>query len=311
VRPAGPWTSRLLVANVVVQVGIVVTGGLVRLTGSGLGCPTWPRCDPGSYTPVVEPADGWHPYIEFGNRLLTFVVGLVAVATLVAVWRLGRPRLRLLGAVPLLGVLAQALLGGVTVLTALHPATVAAHFLLSAVLVAASMALLLRVREGDGAAVPLVPRAVRSLGAALAVVAAAVLVVGTVVTGAGPHSGDAEQPARLPLDPRTVSWLHADLVLLFVGLLVGLLVVLHVTDAPEVLRRRARLLAGVTLAQGAVGYVQYFTDLPEALVAVHMLGACLLVVALTAVLLGMRRRASSAEPGAPAGVPESRAAQPV
>lgn len=287
---AGPVTRAVLVANVVVQVGIVVTGGLVRLTGSGLGCPTWPQCVPGSYTPVVEQSEGIHSLVEFGNRLLSFVVGVVALATVVAVWRLGRRHLRLLGALPLVGSALQAALGGVTVLTSLHPATVAAHFLLSMVLVAASTVLLLRVREPDGPARPVVPAPVRSLGLLLAVVAAAVLTVGTVVTGSGPHSGDAETPARFGLDPRTVSWLHADLVLLFLGLLVGLLVTLAVTGAPAVVRRRGWWLLGVTLAQGAIGYVQYATDLPEALVAAHMVGASLLVVAVTAVVNGMRTR---------------------
>lgn len=287
---AGRTTQAVLVTNVAVQVAIVVTGGLVRLTGSGLGCPTWPECVPGSYTPVVEQEEGFHSLIEFGNRLLTFLVGIVALATLVAVWRLGRRHLRVLGAAPLVGVVLQAGLGGVTVLTALHPATVAAHFLLSMVLVAVSTVLLLRVRDGDGPARPAVPAPVRTLSLLLALVAAVVLAVGTVVTGSGPHSGDAEEPARFGLDPRTVSWLHADLVLLFVGLLVGLLVAFAVTGAPAVLRRRGWWLLGVTLTQGAVGYVQYATDLPEALVAVHMLGAGLLVVAVTAVVCGTRTR---------------------
>ena len=134
----------VLLLNVVAQVGIVVTGGLVRLTGSGLGCPTWPQCVPGSYTPVVQQAQGWHKDVEFGNRLLTFVVGVAAVAVVVSVtaWvmRTGAPR-RLLAfaAVPILGVVAQAVLGGVTVLTNLAPAAVAGHFLLSMVLVAASV----------------------------------------------------------------------------------------------------------------------------------------------------------------------------
>lgn len=290
--PAGRTTRAILVTNLVVQVAIVVTGGLVRLTGSGLGCPTWPQCVPGSYIPVVEQAEGINSLVEFGNRLLTFVVGAAAVATLVAVWRLGRRHLRLLGAAPLAGVVLQAGLGGVTVLTSLNPVTVAAHFLVSMALVAVSTLLVLRVRDGDGPAVPVVPAPVRMLALLLAVVAAAVLVVGTVVTGAGPHSGDARDPARFGLDPRSVSWLHADLVLLFVGLLVGMLVALAVTGAPPQLRRRGWWLLGVTLAQGSVGYTQYATGLPEALVAIHMLGASLLVVAVTALLSGLRTRTS-------------------
>ncbi|WP_461021504.1 COX15/CtaA family protein [Thalassiella azotivora] len=286
----------MLVANVVAQIGIVVTGGLVRLTGSGLGCPTWPECVPGSYTPVVEQAEGLHKWIEFGNRTLTGVVGLTALLALVAVWRLRRPRLRLLAAAPLLLVAAQAVIGGITVLTSLHPVTVATHFLVSMLLVAVSVLLVLRVREGDGPALPVVPAAVRRLAWALAAVAAVVLVLGTVVTGSGPHSGDADEPARFALDPRTVSWLHADAVLLFVGLLVGLLVALPLVGAPAVARRRARWVLVVTLLQGLVGYVQYATGLPEALVLAHMLGAALLTVAVTGLLVALRERPHRSAP---------------
>ena len=286
----GPWTRRVLVANVVAQVGIVVTGGLVRLTGSGLGCPSWPECVPGSYTPVVEQPEGFHRYIEFGNRTLTGVVGLTALLALVVVWRLGRPRLRLVAALPLIGVVAQAVLGGITVLSGLHPATVALHFGVSVLLIAVSVLLLLRVQEGDGPPVPVVPPLLRRLAGLLAVVGLAVIVLGTLVTGSGPHSGDADQPARFALDPRTMSWLHADLVLLFTGLLVGVLVGLALAGAPAVARRRGWWVLGVTLAQGAIGYVQYALDLPEVLVLLHMLGAALLTVTLTALLLSLRRR---------------------
>jgi cytochrome c oxidase assembly protein subunit 15 len=297
-RAVSPATRRIFAAGVVVQVGIVVTGGLVRLTGSGLGCPTWPECTPGSYTPTLEQAEGFHSAIEFGNRLLTFVVGAVALACVVAAWR-HRPRrgpLVLLAGAQLLGVLGQAGLGGVTVLTGLSPAIVAAHFLLSMVLIALAVALYLRGNEpADGPAVPLVRDEVRWLARSLAAVAAAVLVLGTVVTGSGPHSGDAQAPARLGLDPETMSWLHADLVFLFVGLIVALLVALRVSDGPAAARRRTRWLLGIALAQGVVGYVQYFTGLPEAVVALHMLGACLVVVATVAVCLSLRTRIA-AEP---------------
>lgn len=286
----GAWTRRLLVLNVIAQVGIVVTGGLVRLTGSGLGCPTWPQCVPGSYTPVVEQAEGFHKYIEFGNRTLTGVVGLTALLALVAAWRLGRPKLRPLAVLPLALVGLQGLIGGWTVLTGLDPATVALHFVVSVVLISVSVLLLLRAEEGDGPPVPLVPPLLRRLAWLLAVVGAAVIVLGTLVTGSGPHSGDADEPARFALDPRTMSWLHADLVLLFTGLLVGVLVGLALVGAPATARRRGWWVLGVTLAQGAIGYVQYATDLPEVLVLLHMLGASLLTVTLTALLVSLRRR---------------------
>jgi cytochrome c oxidase assembly protein subunit 15 len=279
---------RLLWFNLIVEVGIVVTGGLVRLTGSGLGCPTWPQCVPGSYTPVVEQAEGYHKYIEFGNRTLTGVVGIAALAVLIGVWR--RLRLRLLAVLLLIGVVVQAGLGGITVLTGLHPTTVAAHFLVSMVLIAISVLLLLGAKEGDGDPQLLVPVPVVRLAQLLTAVGAVVLALGTVVTGSGPHSGDADQPARFALDPRTISWLHADMVLLFVGLLVGLLVTLTLVKAPAVTQRRARWVLGVTLAQGLIGYTQYATGLPEVLVLGHMLGASLLTVTLTALLVGLRER---------------------
>lgn len=281
--------SLVVLANLVVQVGIVVTGGWVRLTGSGLGCPTWPQCVPGSYTPVSEQAEGLRAAIEFGNRLLTFLVAVVAVALVVLLWR-NRRRLLGYGLAVLLGTVLQAAIGGVTVLAGLHPATVAVHFLVSALLITVSAALLFRVREPDGVAVRVVPRALRVLLLGLLVVAAATLVLGTVVTGSGPHSGDAEVPIRFDLDFAAVSVLHAEAVVLFIGLLVGLLAGLHAVGAPRTALRRTWLLLGVTLAQGGVGWLQYFTGLPRALVSLHMLGACLLVVALTAAVLATRER---------------------
>jgi cytochrome c oxidase assembly protein subunit 15 len=296
-RPVGTGTQRVFFAVVLAQIGIVLTGGLVRLTGSGLGCPTWPQCAPGSYTPTFEQAEGWHSVIEFGNRLLTFVVGFVVLAGVVAAWRHRprRPALVALAVVQLLGVLGQAVLGGITVLTGLHPATVAAHFLLSMLLIGFAVVLYRRAREGDAPPQRLVRREVQHLGTTLLVVAALVLAVGTVVTGSGPHSGDAEEPARFGLDPRTVGWVHADLVFLFLGLTVAMMLALRLTDGPRTARRRAAQLLTVILAQGAVGYVQYFTGLPIALVAVHMLGACLVVVTTVGLVLALRERPTAAD----------------
>ncbi len=273
----------------------MVTGGLVRLTASGLGCPTWPECVPGSFTPTVEQELGIHPVIEFGNRTLTFVVALAALAVVVLLW-LHRRRLVGYGLAVLLGTAAQAVLGGITVLTGLHPATVAGHFLVSAALVAVSTALLLRLHEPDGPRRQLLPRSLRSLSWGLVVVGAATVVLGTLVTGSGPHSGDAEVPVRFDLEPRAISTLHAESVILFLGLLLGLLAALHAVGAPAPLRRRTWVLLAVTVAQGGLGYVQYFTGLPRALVNLHMLGACLLVVALVAVVHSTRDRRVSLVP---------------
>ncbi|MCA0145036.1 heme A synthase [Blastococcus sp. LR1] len=269
--------SRLALANAVANGLIVVTGGAVRLTGSGLGCPTWPRCTTESF--VATPELAGHGVIEFGNRLLTFVLAAIAIATVVAVWRSTRRDLRPLAVVTFLGIPAQALLGGVTVLTGLNPWTVAAHFLVSAVLVALSTTLWLRSRE-PGVGSPLLRRPFVLLTWGIAAATAGVLVLGTIVTGSGPHSGDvddADVPTgdRIGFDPELMSQLHADVVFLLVGLTIAMLVALYATDAPDRVRRAARDLLIVELAQGVVGYVQYFTDLPIALVLLHMLGAVL------------------------------------
>ncbi|GAA4355279.1 COX15/CtaA family protein [Angustibacter luteus] len=295
--PARRWVQPVLVANLVVQIGIVVTGGLVRLTGSGLGCPTWPECVPGSYTPVVHQPQGVHKYIEFGNRTLTSVVGIVALAALVVVLlevrRLHRPRrLVAVAALPLVGVVVQAVLGGITVLTHLNPATVAAHFLVSMGLVCASTYLVWRVGEPDGPTRPVVRSELVWTSRVLALLTGAVLLLGTLVTGSGPHSGDADAPARFGLDPRSMSWLHSDAVLLWFGVVAVLIVGLRLTSSGAVPRREAWITLAVGLAQGVIGYVQYLTGLPVVAVALHMLGASLLVVAVTRLLLSLRVRAS-------------------
>jgi heme a synthase len=285
--------SRLALANAIANGAIVVTGGLVRLTGSGLGCPTWPRCTDESF--VATPELAAHGAIEFGNRLLTFVLTAVAIATVVVVWRSARRDLRPLAAISFLGIPAQALLGGVTVLTGLNPWTVAAHFLVSMVLVAVATTLWLRSRE-PGVGQPLLRRPLELLVLGIAGVTAAVLVLGTVVTGAGPHSGDKNAADRMDFDPETVSQLHADLVFLLVGLTVALLLALHASDSAGRIRRAVRDLLVVQLAQGLVGFVQYFTDLPVVLVGFHMLGAALVTAAMTWTLLAVREEGGSPAP---------------
>jgi heme a synthase len=294
VPPAGttnPWLRRVLLVNLILEIGIVVTGGLVRLTGSGLGCPTWPQCVPGSFTPVPHQAQGFHKLIEFGNRSLTGVVFVAALLVIVAVWRWapGRRALLRVSVLPLVGVLLQAILGGISVLTGLNPAIVAAHFLASMVLVSLSAYLLFRVSEGDEAPVALVRKEIRSTAWVTAALGAFILVLGTVVTGSGPHSGDASTP-RFGFDPRTNAWLHADAVMLFVGLVIAVLLAVHLTASDSWPRRVWHGVFGVTVLQGAVGYTQYLTGLPEALVLVHMLGASLFAVSLTYGVLSLRRR---------------------
>ncbi|TKJ21838.1 COX15/CtaA family protein [Blastococcus sp. CCUG 61487] len=283
--------SRVAFANVVANGGIVVTGGVVRLTGSGLGCPTWPRCTDESFT--TTPEMGIHGVVEFGNRLLTFVLSVLAIALVVVVVRSARRDLRPLAVAAFLGIPAQGVLGGITVLTGLNPWTVAAHFLISMVLVALTTVLWLRSRE-PGVGHPVVGRPFRLLVLAIAAVTALVLVMGTVVTGSGPHSGDLEA-GRTGFDPELISHLHADAVFLLLGLTVALLVALHVTETPGRVRRAARDVLIVQLLQGVVGYVQYFTGLPIVLVLLHMLGA-VLIAAYTARLVWSVRGPASEQP---------------
>jgi heme a synthase len=296
-----PLVRRLAAASIVANVAIVVTGGAVRLTASGLGCPTWPKCTDGSF--VTTPENGLHGYVEFGNRLLTFALAAVAVATLVAALRL-RPRRRYLTLLALalaLGIPLQAVIGGMTVLTGLNPWVVMLHFLCSMALIGLATLLYDRASRASrpagaiGAADAPVHPLLRRLSLGLLGVLAVVLYLGTVVTGSGPHAGDADAP-RTGLDPGLVSQLHAEVVLLLIGLSVALLVALHAAGAPASVRRAAAVLVGVELAQGIVGYTQYFTGLPAALVNLHMLGAGLLVIAAVRLALAVREPVSAGAP---------------
>jgi heme a synthase len=277
-----PLAWATLVANCV----LVVTGGAVRLTGSGLGCPTWPRCTDESFRP--HGALDIHEAIEFGNRMLTFALVAIAVATLVtaciAAVRTGRVELAILALLLLLGIPAQAVIGGVTVLTGLNPWVVSLHLLCSLAIIGLAVLFLWRLDR---------PSPLRRSGpdVTLAWLAFAagwlVLVVGTVVTGSGPHAGDAESP-RNELNPLQVSQLHADLVFLFVGLTVGLLFAVLAAGRPRAVQRVVLVLLGVELGQGTIGFVQYFTDLPVVLVGLHLLGAALVSATATWVLLTVR-----------------------
>lgn len=289
------WRERLtypvLVANLVAQIGIVVTGGAVRLTGSGLGCSTWPQCEPGQFTAAFHPETTYHQYVEFGNRTLTGVLGVIAVAVALLVW-FDRDRsrsYRWLGFAPLAGVVAQALIGGVVVLLHLHPAWVSLHFMVSMALVAASTLLVHRSREGDGPRIPVVGPWSRRLAPVLGALLVLVLALGVVTTGAGPHSGDEEVGYRIAVDPYLMARVHAASVWLFTGMLVVLLWLNR--RGPRLLRRRGWVMVGLVALQGVIGYVQVSTDLPILLVMLHMLGAALLAAGTTRYLLTFRTRA--------------------
>lgn len=307
-RPARDRLVPLAAAAVATNVLIVFTGGLVRVTGSGLGCPTWPTCDGETVVPRPGGHATWQTAVEFGNRLLTFLVLTVAVAVALEVRRRGPElpaRLRILAWALPAGVVAQAVLGGITVLTELSPLVVAAHFLLSMVLIALAVALWQRAREHAGTVrpAPADDPVTRLLGAglrwattALVVAAGAVLILGTLVTAAGPHAGDPGTP-RLGLDIRVVAMAHADAVWLLVGLTVALVAVTW-RHGPAELRTAVRGLLVLELAQGVIGYTQYATGIPPVLVAAHIVGASL--VWATAVAVWVRARPSlAATPSTP------------
>ncbi|WP_067179240.1 COX15/CtaA family protein [Microtetraspora niveoalba] len=286
------------VASIVVNAGITVTGAGVRVSKSGLGCPTWPKCTPDSFVPAQHAAHSpLNMAIEFGNRLLTFLVLAVGVACVLAAVRLvredpegrGRRVLVRLAWLQPIGVVAQGLWGGLVVRTMLHPVTVSVHFLLSVAMTAAAYALFARAGEGDGPARPVVHRHIRTLGLVLLGAVAVLLVAGVVVTGTGPHSGD-EAASRFGFDIETVARLHADVVWIVVGLTFALVFALHLTDAPTRVRRAAIALFGIELAQGVIGYVQYFLAIPAVLVLLHVLGSTLVWIGTLRVVFLMRTR---------------------
>ncbi len=267
---------RIFTALLIFQCVIVITGGIVRITGSGLGCPTWPECAPGSYTPSPEQLeDPLHIWIEFGNRLLTFVLGIAALAALFYSLRfIPNLRIRLLALGQVLGIVGQAILGGITVLTGLHPTTVAAHLLLSIILISGALSLRQRVYGRIPRSFE-TQRLTRSLSKVLVALGFVVIVMGTIVTGTGPHAGD-DASVRFDFDIRTVAWLHADLVIAFLGLSLATLIAVRLGErepARSVLLRKIYLLLGISLSQGGIGYLQYFTGVPELLVIAHLIGA--------------------------------------
>lgn len=289
--PSPRTVRRAALITVVLAVVVIVAGGAVRLTGSGLGCPTWPKCSDDSLTATSEM--GLHGAIEFGNRMLTYVlcaaVGWAIIAARSAKpWRRSITRL---GWAQFWVVMGNAVLGGVVVLVGLNPYTVAAHFLLAAALLTIALVTWQRAGgEGDTAPRPLVGKAVAQLTWLLVVAAGLLMAVGTVVTGAGRHAGDSSDVHRIPIDWKMIAQLHADLAWVVVALTVALWFVLKAVDAPVGPLHRTRDLFLILMAQGVIGYVQYFTDTPEILVGLHMFGSCLVWIGVLRVLLSQRER---------------------
>jgi cytochrome c oxidase assembly protein subunit 15 len=257
------------------QSALVLTGGAVRLTGSGLGCPTWPECTPGSYTPVPYQAEGQlHAWIEFGNRLLTFALLISALVAVIYVLKSGRKDLRSLAAGQVLGIIGQGVLGGITVLTDLHPLPVAGHLLLSMVLIAGATSLYAR-RDEPHFKVSAPTKTISLLSRSHLLISFIVLILGTIVTGSGPHAGD-EKAQRFGFDIRSVAILHADAVIFLMGLTIALLVAASVTHSTK---KAIYIFFAISLAQGGIGYAQYLTGIPELLVAIHLAGATIFWIA--------------------------------
>jgi len=281
---ARKWLVAILRILLIFQTGIVLTGGVVRLTGSGLGCPTWPECTENSYTPIEGQIEGFRSWIEFGNRLLTFALVLACALSVLAVLLSKRKDLRLLVLGQLAGIFGQALLGGITVLTDLNPIPVAGHFVLSIILIAGAQSLVTKARTGiEYKKLP--GNALHVLARSHVVTTFMVIVIGTLVTGSGPHAGDVSAP-RLGFDVRTIAWLHADIVIALLGISLAYFISATTPPATKCLLKFFFLAA---LLQGSIGYIQYFLGLPEVIVAAHMLGSTLVWICAWKVWLSVAR----------------------
>jgi cytochrome c oxidase assembly protein subunit 15 len=294
VSPRRPFTvspsrsHRLNLLALALVALIVVTGGAVRLTDSGLGCADWPTCSVGHLTPALQ----FHSLVEFGNRLVTVLITIaVAASFLGTVFRAPRRRdLVWLSGGLVAGVIAQAVLGGIVVYTKLNPYLVMVHFFATMLLLVDAVVLVHRSQRdySAGSARRLIPLPLMRLHYGVLGILALVIAAGTATTGAGPHAGDAtgQQVAkRIPIALRDMAELHSSLVLLLVGLTIGLVVGFHLAEVPERVRKAGRILLGVMVAQAAVGYTQYFTHLPALLVEVHLIGVTMLVVAMVKTFL--------------------------
>ncbi|RPA66206.1 heme A synthase [Gordonia oryzae] len=286
-RPTTRFVHRWAIALLIANVGIVVTGGAVRLTSSGLGCPTWPQCTDGSFVP--HEAMGYHAAVEFGNRMLTWVLAIIAIAAVVAVWRQASShrRNRALVVLLALGIPFQGVVGGITVLTDLNPWVVSLHFLLSMLLVSGATVLVFRTSPyaRESAVTGIAARVGLIMAWLVYAVTWIAIYLGTVVTGSGPHAGDLHA-RRNGLTPSQTTQLHADSVFVLIGMAIAVVVITRVMRLPQ--SRAALIYAGLLALQGIIGMVQYFTDLPILLVLLHMLGSALLLIGATRLVLWFR-----------------------
>ncbi|MCE5292517.1 MAG: COX15/CtaA family protein [Nocardiaceae bacterium] len=288
----------IAIAVIATQAGIAVTGSIVRVTASGLGCPTWPRCFPGSFTPVrVAEVPVFHQAIEFGNRMLTFVVTIAAGLIVLAVLRARRRREVLVYAWLMPGgTVVQAILGGITVRTGLLWWTVSIHLLVSMAMVWIATVMFFKISEPDDAVMqPAMPRPLRALTALTGVALACTLVAGTLVTAAGPHAGDKDivrTVPRLQIEIVTLAHAHSQFLTWYLALLIALGFGLAAVGVSKVVWRRLWIVVGLVVAQASIGLIQYFTGVPAALVALHVAGAALCTIGTAALWCAGTERSS-------------------
>ena len=292
-------TQRLIALAVLISQALIsVTGSIVRVTASGLGCPTWPQCFPGSFTPVPRAeVPIVHQAVEFGNRLITFLVVITAALAVIAVMRAHRRReVKFYAWLMPASTVLQAVIGGITVRTGLLWWTVAVHLLVSMAMVWLATLLYIKVGEpDDGVATEVVPKPLRQLTFTGGLALAATLVTGSLVTGAGPHAGDKSPQRvvpRLEVEIVTLVHAHATLLVCYLSLLFGLGAGLLAVAAPRPVLRRLAVLIGLVIVQGLIGEIQYHTGVPPALVALHVLGATACTAATAALWASMRQRST-------------------
>lgn len=307
IDPTPVAMRRLALAGVVASTLIIWTGGAVRLSASGLGCTTWPKCTSASLVAAGATGDPLiHRWVEFGNRLATALIFVIAVAVFAAAWqfrdrsssspsagRSGRRRdLVWLASAQPAGIVAQALIGGIVVLTKLAPFWVSLHFIATLPVLAAAVALHVRCSEGTQRPTRLVQPLVLLVARALLVITTVMMLAGTLVSGAGPLAGAADVQRYRFMSLTAVTQLHADIGWVLGTAAVTLVLCLHLTDAPARAVRLAWIVVGLIAAQGVIGYAQYFSGLPAGLVWVHVADSALIWIAVIRLNFALRDRGS-------------------